>query len=139
VTAGAGEGEAARAMFARDVASQALGMELAEAGTGYARVTMRVREDMIQGHATCHGGFVFALADSAFAFACNSHGFAAVAAGCSIEYLAPVELGEELTAEARAVEVGGGGGVYDVAVRDRAGRTVALFRGRSRRLKAASP
>ncbi len=135
MTAENGEGAAARSMFARDLASKALGMELVEALTGYARVAMRVREDMIQGHATCHGGFVFALADSAFAFACNSHGFAAVAAGCSIEYLAPVELGEELTAEARAVAVGGGGGVYDVAVRNRAGRTVALFRGRSRRVK----
>lgn len=130
----AAEGAAARAMFGRDAASQAMGMELVEARTGYARVTLRVREDMIQGHATCHGGYVFALADSAFAFACNSHGYAAVAAGCSIEYLAPVVLGEALTAEARAVEVTGGGGVYDVAVRNRAGRTVALFRGRSRRI-----
>jgi acyl-CoA thioesterase len=133
------EGAAARAMFARDVASRAMGMELLEAREGYARVAMRVREDMIQGHATCHGGYVFALADSAFAFACNSHGFAAVAAGCSIEYLAPAGVDEELTAEARAVERTGGGGVYDVAVRNGEGRTVALFRGRSRRAPAPRP
>ena len=125
-----------QAMFDRDRASQALGMELLDSLPGFARVRMRVREDMIQGHSTCHGGFVFALADSAFAFACNSHGYAAVASGCSIEYLAPVELGDELTAEAREQARAGRSGVYDVAVTNQAGAPVAFFRGRSRRVDA---
>lgn len=126
----------ARAMFARDRASQALGMELLEAGPGFAVARMTVRADMIQGHDTCHGGFVFALADSTFAFACNSHGYAAVASGCSIEYLAPVHLGDALTATARELAVAGRSGVYDVAVSNQDGVTVAFFRGRSRRLVA---
>jgi len=124
----------ARAMFARDRASQDLGMELLEASPAYAKVRMRIREDMIQGHATCHGGFVFALADSAFAFACNSHGYPAVASGCSIEYLAPVQLGDELTAEAHELALVGRSGVYDVRVTNQSGHPVALFRGRSRRV-----
>lgn len=122
------------AMFARDAASQALGMRLLEARCGFARVSMTVRPDMMQGHNTCHGGFVFALADSAFAFACNSHGYAAVAAGCSIEFLAPVAAGDQLTATAQEQIVAGRSGVYDVAVQNQAGATVALFRGRSRQV-----
>lgn len=121
-------------MFARDAASQALGMKLEETRPGFARVTMPVRADMIQGHATCHGGFVFALADSAFAFACNSHGGTVVAAGCSIEFLAPAALGDALTAEAREQAVSGRSGVYDVSVTNQRGELVAAFRGRSRRL-----
>ena len=77
------------AMWARDSASQALGMTLEEVRPGYARVRMTVRSDMLNGHGTCHGGLVFALADSAFAFACNSRDVVTVAAGCSIEFLAP--------------------------------------------------
>lgn len=76
-------------MFARDAASQALGMKLVEIRPGYARMTMPVRSDMLNGHQTCHGGFIFALADSAFAFACNSHNHTTVGAGCTIDYLAP--------------------------------------------------
>ena len=86
-------------MFARDRASQALGMLLAEIRPGYARMTMPVREDMLNGHQTCHGGFIFALADSAFAFACNSHNQNTVGAGCTIEYLAPGRHHDLLTAE----------------------------------------
>lgn len=121
-------------LFQRDRASQALGMELIASGPGSARVRMTVTAEMLQGHNTCHGGYIFTLADSTFAFACNSHGYGAVAASCSIEYLAPVHLGDELTAEAVETVVTGRSGIYDVSVRDQAGRLVALFRGRSRRV-----
>lgn len=122
-------------MFERDAASQALGMRLEESRPGYARVSMPVRADMIQGHATCHGGFVFALADSAFAFACNSHGGTVVAAGCSIEFLNPAALGDQLSAEAQEQGLSGRSGVYDVKVINQRGELVAAFRGRSRRLQ----
>ncbi|MGH9393850.1 MAG: hydroxyphenylacetyl-CoA thioesterase PaaI [Terriglobales bacterium] len=125
-------------LYARDRASQALGMELLECGPGRARVRMRVREDMLQGHQTCHGGFVFALADSAFAFACNSHGYTAVASGCAIEYLVPVQSGDVLTADARELALAGRSGVYDVAVANQHGAVVAHFRGRSRRVESAA-
>lgn len=121
-------------MFERDVASRSLGMELLESRPGYARVAMPVRSDMVRGHGTCHGGFVFALADSAFAFACNSHGGTVVAAGCSIEYLAPVTLGDRLVAEAHELVLAGRGGVYDVTVANQRGEIVAAFRGRARRV-----
>jgi acyl-CoA thioesterase len=91
---------AGAAMFARDAASQALGMKLVEIRPGYARMTMPVRSDMLNGHQTCHGGFIFALADSAFAFACNSHNHTTVGAGCTIDYLAPGRMDDMLTAEA---------------------------------------
>jgi acyl-CoA thioesterase len=119
------------AMYARDTASQALGMTIEEVGPGYARVRMAVRADMLNGHGTCHGGLVFALADSAFAFACNSHDVVTVAAGCSIEFLAPAREGDELVAEAEELHREGRNGVYDVAVRRADGALVATFRGRS--------
>jgi acyl-CoA thioesterase len=119
------------AMYARDTASQALGMTIEEVGLGYARVRMTVRADMLNGHGTCHGGLVFALADSAFAFACNSHDIVTVAAGCSIEFLAPAREGDELVAEAEELHREGRNGVYDVAVRRADGALVATFRGRS--------
>ncbi|HXR96352.1 MAG TPA: hydroxyphenylacetyl-CoA thioesterase PaaI [Terriglobales bacterium] len=122
------------AMFERDQASQRLGMTLAEATPGYALVRMVVRDDMIQGHGTCHGGFVFALADSALAFACNGYGYTAVAANCSIDFLAPVRLGDMLTATAREQVRAGRTGIYDVAVTNQQGTVVALFRGRSRQV-----
>ena len=121
----------AEAMYARDAASQALGMALEEVRPGYARLRMTVREDMLNGHGTCHGGIVFALADSAFAFACNSHGVVTVAAGCSIEFLAPAHEGDELVAVAEERTRRGRHGVYDVDVRREGGELVAAFRGRS--------
>lgn len=121
----------AEVMYARDAASQALGMTLEEVGPGYARLRMAVREDMLNGHRTCHGGIVFALADSAFAFACNSRDVATVAAGCSIEFLAPAREWDELVAEACERSLQGRNGVYDVDVRRDAGELVATFRGRS--------
>jgi len=119
------------AMYSRDRASQALGMALDEVRPGYARLRMTVRADMLNGHGTCHGGIVFALADSAFAFACNSRDVVTVASGCTIEFLAPVSEGEELVAEAQERSLEGRNGVYDVDVRHEDGRLVATFRGRS--------
>lgn len=119
------------AMWERDRASQALGMALEEVRPGYARLRMTVRVDMLNGHGACHGGLVFALADSAFAFACNSRGVLTVAAGCSIEFLAPAREGDELVAEARERSLEGRTGVYDVDVRRADGDLVAAFRGRS--------
>ena len=127
--------DCARAMWRRDAASQSLGMRLDEIAPGRAVIVMRVRPDMLNGHASCHGGFIFALADSAFAFACNSHNRVAVAAGCSIEYLAPGREGELLRAEAVEQVRSGRSGVYDITVTGDDGRFVALFRGKSRELQ----
>src|SRR5688572_1520245 len=85
---------AARALYAQDHASQALGMRVLEVGPGYARVSMLVRADMVNGHRICHGGLIFTLADSAFAFACNSYDSVTVAAGATVEFLLPGRLGE---------------------------------------------
>ena len=121
-------------MYQRDPTSQALGMLLAEIRPGYARMTMTVRADMLNGHQSCHGGYIFMLADSAFAFACNSHNHNTVGAGCSIDYLAPGCEGDLLTAEASEQALAGKTGVYDVKVSNGEGRTVALFRGKSHRV-----
>ncbi|MCG2586244.1 hydroxyphenylacetyl-CoA thioesterase PaaI [Massilia sp. TS11] len=128
---------AAAAMYQRDAATQALGIRLEAVGPGYARMSMRVRADMLNGHQTCHGGFIFALADSAFAFSCNSHNQVTVAAGCSIEYLAPGRADDLLTAEAVEQTVSGKTGVYDVTITNQDGRKIALFRGKSHRLGGA--
>ncbi len=125
---------AGKTMYQRDPASQALGMKLAEIRPGYARMTMPVRADMLNGHQTCHGGYIFMLADSAFAFACNSHNHNTVGAGCTIDYLAPGREGDLLTAEATEQALAGKTGVYDVVVTDQEGRKVALFRGKSHRV-----
>jgi acyl-CoA thioesterase len=125
---------AGRTMYERDPASRALGMELDAIRPGYARMRMRVREDMLNGHGTCHGGYIFMLADSAFAFACNSHNFNTVGAGCTIDYLAPGRPGDVLVAEAVEQALTGKTGVYDVAVTDQDGRRIALFRGKSHRV-----
>lgn len=125
----------ADAMYARDHASQALGAAISEIGPGRATLTMTVRRDMLNGYGTCHGGFLFALADSAFAFACNSRNEATVAAGCSIEYLRPVAVGTVLTATAVERALAGRSGVYDVTLSDADGVVVALFRGKSARIK----
>ena len=125
---------AGKTMYERDPASQALGMALDEIRPGYARMSMRVRGDMLNGHATCHGGFLSVLADSAFAFACNSHNFNTVGAGCSIDYLSPGREGDLLVAEAVEQALAGKTGVYDVTVTNGEGRTVALFRGKSHRV-----
>jgi len=123
------------AMYANDAASQSLGMRVEAIAPGYARLTMRVRADMLNGHKTCHGGFIFALADSAFAFSCNSRNVSTVASGCTIDYLAPGLEGDVLTAEAQERSLAGRTGVYDITVTNQDGRTVAVFRGRSYRIK----
>ena len=125
---------AGKTMYERDPASQALGMTLDTIRPGYARMRMRVRDDMLNGHGTCHGGYIFMLADSAFAFACNSHNFNTVGAGCTIDYLAPGRAGDVLVAEAVEQALSGKTGVYDVVVTDQDGRKIALFRGKSHRV-----
>ncbi len=126
--------QAGKAMFDRDPASQALGMALAEIRPGYARMTMAVRQDMLNGHQICHGGYIFMLADSAFAFACNSHNYNTVGSGCTIDFLAPGQLGDMLSAEAVEQTLSGKTGVYDVRVTNQHGRSVALMRGKSHRV-----
>lgn len=125
----------ADAMFSRDLATQRLGIRLLDAGPGSAQLAMPVREDMIQGHGTCHGGFLFALADSAFAFACNSYDEATVAIGCSIDYVAPARLGDELTATASEQSRSGRTGNYDVRLENQHGQLIALFHGKSYKVR----
>jgi acyl-CoA thioesterase len=121
----------AQEMFARDTASKSLGIELLSAGDGQATVRMRVTGDMVNGHAMTHGGFVFILADTAFACACNSHGPVTVAAGADISFLRPTKAGDVLTAYARERVTQGRSGIYDVTVTC-GDDVVAEFRGRSR-------
>ncbi|MBV7482276.1 hydroxyphenylacetyl-CoA thioesterase PaaI [Bordetella sp. BOR01] len=123
------------AMYSADAATQGLDMDVAEIAPGFARLTMRVRPDMLNGHQTCHGGFLFALADSAFAFACNSRNASTVASGCTIDFLTPGYAGDVLTAIAQERSLAGRTGVYDVIVTNQDGRQLALFRGRSYRIK----
>jgi acyl-CoA thioesterase len=125
----------AAGMYSRDRASQALGIKIASVGPGCAELTMPVRADMLNGHAICHGGFIFTLADSAFAFACNSYNLTTVASGCAIDYMAPAREGDLLTAHAHERSVGGRTGVYDIEVSNQRGETIALFRGKSYRIK----
>jgi acyl-CoA thioesterase len=123
----------ARVMWENDRASQDLGMEIVSVEPGKAVLTMKVQDNMTNGHGTAHGGFIFTLADSAFAFACNSHGETTVAAHCSITYVRPGKLGDLLTAEAREISRVGRSGIYDVRV-SIDGVTIAEFRGHSRSL-----
>lgn len=118
-------------MYNNDAATQALGIALLEIRPGYARMQMMVRADMLNGHRTCHGGYIFTLADSTFAFACNSYNQVTVAAGCAIEFLAPAFDGEVLVAEAVEQSRGSKTGVYDVTVTNPVGRKIALMRGKS--------
>ena len=121
----------AHAMFDADAASRGLGIELVEAADGRAVARMRITEQMVNGHDIAHGGFVFLLADTAFACACNSHGPVTVAAGADIAFVTAGRLGDELTAVAQERTRFGRNGIYDVTVR-RDGHVVAEFRGRSR-------
>ncbi len=127
--------EVARRMWDGDRATQALGMELLEVRAGYARLRMPVRRDMTNGHGICHGGFMFLLADSTFAFACNSHNQRAVAASAEIHFIASAHEGDVLTAEGVEQHLAGRSGVYDMRVTDQSGRLIALFRGKSATIK----
>jgi len=120
------------ALWAEDNASRGLGMELLASGPGFARVAMLIRENMTNGHGTCHGGFIFTLADSAFGFACNSHGQRTVAQHCSVTFIAPARVGMRLVAEAKERYRGERSGIYDVTVRADDGTVIAEFRGHSR-------
>ncbi|WP_041376046.1 hydroxyphenylacetyl-CoA thioesterase PaaI [Polymorphum gilvum] len=125
----------ARAMWADDTATQELGISLDRIGPGTATLSMTVTPAMTNGHKTGHGGFIFALADSAFAFACNSYNQRTVAQHCSITYLAPARAGDRLTAIATETARGGRSGLYDVRVINQNGDHVAEFRGHSRTVK----
>ena len=125
----------AASMYARDVASKSLGMRIVHVEPGFSELTMTVRADMLNGHAICHGGLIFTLADSAFAFACNSYNLSTVASGCAIEFIAPAREGDVLTARARERQLAGRTGIYDVEVANGRGEVVALFRGKSYRIK----
>lgn len=122
-------------MLANDRATQGLGIHITAMAPGRATLTMVVRADMLNGFATCHGGFITTLADSAFAFACNSRNDMTVASGLSIDFLAPAREGDCLTADATEVSLAGRTGVYDVNVRNQRNEAIAVFRGRSYCLK----
>ncbi|MEQ8601997.1 MAG: hydroxyphenylacetyl-CoA thioesterase PaaI [Marivibrio sp.] len=126
---------AAKAMYEKDNASRALGIEIVEVGPGTATLAMTVREDMVNGHAICHGGLIFTLADSAFAFGCNAYNHVTVASGCEIAFVAPAKLGDRLTAVCREKILRGRNGVYDIDVSNQDGAPVAYFRGKSRQIK----
>ena len=125
----------ADSMWATDSASQALGMEIVEVAAGRAVLSMRIREDMTNGQRICHGGYMFTLADSAFAFACNGYNQFTVAAHCSISFLSAVKEGELLTATAEERQKSTRSGIYDITVRREDGSAVAEFRGSSRTVK----
>jgi acyl-CoA thioesterase len=120
-------------MLTKDTATRSLGMQIVGVGPGRAELTMRIRPDMLNGHETCHGGFIFALADSAFAFACNTHNYVTVASACAIDFIRPAHAGDVLTATAEERTLAGRTGVYDITVVNERGETVALFRGKSHR------
>ena len=119
------------AMYAADVAVQELGISVAVTEVGQAEATLEVRPEMLNGHAVCHGGYLFILADSAFAYACNSRNQVTFAAGAAIEFLRPARLGDRLVATAMERHRGGRTGTYDVCVCNQDGDELALFRGRS--------
>jgi len=124
----------AERMYADDAASQSLGITISDVAPGTAIASMKVRDDMVNGHRICHGGYIFTLADTAFAFACNTYDDVTVAAGADISFLEPVPQGAELTATAVELSRRGRSGLYDVTVRTDDGAVVAEFRGRSRSL-----
>jgi acyl-CoA thioesterase len=118
-------------MFAEDRAAQVLGMQVTDIAPGSATLTMTVREDMLNGHAICHGGLIATLADTAFAYGCNSYDELTVASGFSVDFVAPGRLGDVLTARCVEVSRAGRTGVYDVTVENQRGERIAVFRGRS--------
>ena len=122
-------------MWRNDRASKLLGMHVDAVGPGTATITMTVRDDMLNGHDICHGGFIFTLADTTFAYSCNSYNYNAVASGCSIEFLAPAYRGDTLHAKGTEQALAGRSGIYDIEVTNQDGKRIALFRGKSQRIK----
>ena len=122
-------------MFSEDAASRGLGMQVEAVGPGYSKLSMTVRPDMLNGFKTCHGGFIATFADSAFAFACNSHNEVTVASGIVVDFLAPAYAGDVLRAECHEVALTGRTGVYDITVTNQQGKTVVVMRGRSHTMK----
>jgi acyl-CoA thioesterase len=120
-------------MYELDDAARALGVVLDEISPGRSRMSMTVREDMVNSHGICHGGMIFSLADCAFAYSCNSYNRTTVAAGATIDYVSPAHLGDRLTAIAEERATSGRTGIYDVRVADQDGKSIACFRGRSYR------
>jgi acyl-CoA thioesterase len=127
----------AQAMYDADEASRHLGIQISDVAPGRATARMQVRDTMLNGHAICHGGYVFLLADTAFAFACNTYGPTTVAAACDVVFLGPAQLGDDLIAEATERHRYGRSGIYDVTVRRAApdSTVIAEFRGHSRTLR----
>ena len=118
-------------MWSNDLASQDLGIEVEVTAPGKAVATLSVAKNMVNGHDICHGGFIFTLADTAFAFACNTYNRVTVAAGASIEFVRPGRLGDLLTARASEAHRGGRTGIYDITVSNQDDELIAIFRGRS--------
>ncbi len=122
-------------MYAQDPTTRWLGMELLAIGPGSAKLKMTVSANMLNSQGVCHGGMLFALADSAFAYACNARNQATVASACNIDFLRPAQEGDCISAAALERSLGGRTGVYDIELTNQRGETVALFRGKSYRLK----
>lgn len=127
----------AEVLMQRDDASRHLQMNVESVSPGTATITMSVQDYMIQGHGSCHGGYIFSLADTAFAFACNTYNKVTVAQGCSIEYVKPGKLGDTLMASCCEVSRGRRTGVYDVCVENQEGLIIAVMRGKSYQLGTA--
>ncbi len=125
----------AEGMLRRDRATRTLGMAVLAVAPGAATLAMRVREDMLNGHDTCHGGFIATLADSAFAFACNSYDELTVASSFGIDFIAPAQRDDQLTASCIEISKSGRTGVYDTEVTNQRGERIAVFRGRSHTMK----
>lgn len=125
----------AKAMWELDTASQHLGMRIEHIAPGEATLSMDITATMSNGHGNCHGGYIFTLADSAFAFACNGYNQLTVAQNCSITYISPGRIGDRLTAEAREISRRGRSGIYDIRISNQDGDLVAEFRGLSRTVK----
>ena len=127
----------AKSMWEEDNATRHLGMELLSVTPGEATLSMAVTEAMTNGHGTCHGGYIFTLADSAFAFACNTYNQRTVGQHCSVTYIAPAFKGDRLKATAREMSRRGRGGIYDIAITNQDGEQIAEFCGHSRTVKGA--